>query len=202
MIHAFTKINALDLKSGYNFDGMVVKLLSQYMEYVDFFDDGSLLLDCDKVGLYLAIQDWTGWTKLNSIACVSKITTWYRLIIDQDNALRPLHATKEELIPVYDPSQSIRGFHGETKFLYQLKGIGDLVHGDKIRHRDLTGPEDDHPQQFGTVLAAEPDPLESDSSRFETVGYEIETLSGFYNGNGVHLAANNITEKIKDASYK
>ena len=76
----------------------------------------------------------------------------------------------------------------------------NVVQGDKIRHRDLTGPEDDHPEQFRSVFVSE-DPINL-PPEFETVGYEIETLSGFYNGNGFHLAANNIATKTKDTSYK
>ena len=179
MIHPKTVIDVLDIKDSSIHSGSVKEIFQHYIEYMENFEDKSVLIDFEHRGLDVKIKDWTGWTRLQSIVKMPTDGAWVRLV--QEDSFHGLSVTIDDLVPVYYPDKFINGFHGETKFLYILKEALSIGADDYVRVRNLTQPEDEEPRQFAHVYM-----MHFEDEVYKSA-YQVITKSGFFNANDFHL---------------
>ncbi len=126
------------------------------------------------------LKDWNGWTQLLRVTRDTTIEPkdWVDVVCHYFPGKR-IVVGKYELIPAYDQNKTETGFHGETKYYYELK------HPMKIDKRKDSLRIGDRPP-FGETFQAVDIGYSADKSN-PSYGFEIITRSGFYNANGFHL---------------
>lgn len=135
------------------------------------------------------IKDWYGWTSVLKIIHYNYYEG--RLCHIKSNK-DSIFINEYGLFPIYDPSRSIIGFHGEIKFPYEVKHVKDLKNGDTTRvskHKD----ENNNLEEFPKIEIEYISPDTTDV-------YWIITKSGFFNANNFHLVCkeiNNSKENFK-----
>ena len=192
MIHPSTIIDILDMKDADFQTGRIKNIFQHYIEYAEFFEDKSAMIDFVRSGLDVKVKDWTGWTQLLSIIKIPSDGSWVRLV--QEDSFHGISLSIDDLVPVYYPDNCIRGFHGERKFLYTLKEALSIGKDDYLRERNLTQPEDEEYKQFTHVYL-----MHFEDEVYES-GYQVITKSGFFNGSDFHLFSGD--QMFTDVRYK
>lgn len=133
----------------------------------------------------LKVTDMFGW---------SDVTKFIRIGVDlcadcSDNILTPIiietsrgktiTCFRETLFPVYNPKNTKRGFHGETKYEHEIKCAEDIIIGDTLRVIHCKD-QDDNDIYFDTVRSIQYDGT-------ETMFYTIETKSKYMTCNDIYI---------------
>ena len=124
MLHSDTIIRYLDVYNqapvkntlAYLFRSFSFKIRNNKID----FEDNDVLL-----------QDFTGWTKLESISS-HKLYDDFIIIKFKD---MEVIASKDQQIPIWFPDKITKGFHGETKYDHKIISVKDITLKDNIRSR-------------------------------------------------------------------
>lgn len=180
MFEESLKIHILDITKGLSLIGTVSEIFDHYIHIAK-----GDIIDFSK--LNVMIEEWTGWTKLNQITRkVSSDNSW--AIITPSDAYYPsvndvVICLDDTVIPVYDPTKSKKGFHGEIKYKYNTVSCRDMVSSSGyFRMRRLPRTNAPFYQHIKCSVTSMMDDEES-------VTYSIFTKSGFFNGNNFHLCS-------------
>lgn len=175
MIHPIGDVQWLDIKTGESHKGMLLELYSMYSERSIQTATGSRI---DFNPSEVKITDWMGWSDLLWIERINNVpqTAFVQAGINQ------LRLHKDALIPCYDPTP-LKGFHGETKFLFTVRKLSDLYQ---------------HKADTGVLVRTRRNNDEFVPLRIVTMGdshnsypfvYNIRTKSGFFNVDNIHMWA-------------
>ena len=148
------------------------------------------------------VRDWTGWTDLNYIQAfhIPEKST----VISLQSGNNHIEINEDPIL-LYKKKFSKRVFHGEIQYMcytdYPLminrynNDTSNLL-GDEywIRNIDIDG-------QFLHVHNSKSTSLSIEiSARENTMQYNIDTRSGFFNVSGFHMASNSKLETIRTAN--
>lgn len=179
MVHKETDIQFLDINEGKNYVGSVEYLFRHYAHKMRLAGNHEEIIfdESDNV----KISDWRGWTQLLKIERFVQ-SDWYHLIPNGSTYwdCPDILVSSDTLVPVYENENPVKGFHGETKFAFQLKKPETICNGDKVRFTKLLDT-DKNLHQFSTVAPV--------YSYDFSVGYKIYTMSNFFNAGVYHLYA-------------
>jgi hypothetical protein len=152
-------------------------MFGKYIARSKTIDGGIIEIEFNSDKNVVKITDWKGWSDLRLFRRKSDITNWVKLTTSRGTSIT---ATNDTLIMVYDPTSTCRGFHGETKYAYDVTQFENVKEGNvvRVRHtKDAEGFDID----FDTIDKIEY--LETEPK----IGYQITTRSGFYNCNDFYL---------------
>lgn len=174
MIHPTTKVHWMDVESKIVRHSDVMLLFQNYAHLAIKKD-----VHISEVSFHnsdhVKITDLYGWTAIKAIRRVENSRQWCTIIADNTDIL----TTRSTLIPVFDPYHPYPGFHGETKYPFEIKLVSDLIYDDKIRIRDGSLTPDGKIEFVCTHV------LSSDME--SGVGYEIITRSKFFNADNIYM---------------
>ena len=195
MIHSLTKVQYMDVKTQQVFTDTIGRMFQRYSLNAKVETDMHTVIFNPEITL-IKITDMTGWTDVKAIRKVNTIISWTAL----GAASNHISLSEDRLIPIYSPDTPIQGFHGETKYPYIPKIISDVCDGDMVRvRRGVDGSGNNivfSPISFaGLAFGLDKGDLDW--------GYEIETKSGFFNADNIHLLADDkIVDGIKSISIQ
>lgn len=182
MIHSNTKVQYMDVKRQQVFTDTIGRMFQRYSLNAEVGTDIHTIIFNPEINV-IKITDMTGWTDVKAIRKINKPISWTVLGVASINQIT---LTEDTLIPIYNPNAPTQGFHGETKYPYVRKVVSDICDGDMIRVRrgtDESGNDIEFTPISFTGLVFGLDKGELDW------GYEIETKSGFFNADNIHLLA-------------
>ena len=179
MIHPKTNIQILDIaQTGDGSSSIPIeKLFRYYYHNSRMTEDGTRYISFISP---INITEQFNWTRIIQLNQVKGPFQWKLAKVENTY----LYMNKHTLIPVYDIEEAWSGFHGEVKYPYKIKTIQDLQEGDNIRLRrgkDVKGEE----IEFGTHIDIGEEEVTTDYA------YSLETASGFFTGNNIHLISIN-----------
>ncbi len=192
MIHALTKIQYMDVNTEQVFTDTIGRMFQRYYLKAKVTTDMHTVIFNPEINL-IKITDMTGWTDVKAIRKVKTIISWTVL----GAASNQITLSENRSIPIYSPDTPTQGFHGETKYPYIAKPISEICDGDMGRVRrgvDGSGNDIEFTPISFTGIAFGINKGELDW------GYEIETKSGFFNANNIHLLADKIVDGINSIS--
>lgn len=174
MLFPNTNIKWMDVKSGQVKIGSVSSLFQQYSHKAKKTNDCQIIrFDNNEE---VKITDMYGWTKILYIKKISDIKEWVRCYFEGISLI----VTDDTVIPIYNPNDFVKGFHGETNYAITFKSVGCTSTNDLVRVKVL-GEYTANENEFRNVYY-KPEYQISDA-------YIINTKSNFYNANNVHLSS-------------
>lgn len=187
MLHPENKLTWLDITKDKVMKGSISDLFTVYADRVHDFGHGtSVIAFGAERGPKIKVQDWTGWTELQTIWKIADVDDkWVRISVKG----HPEISTKvsyHELVPAYDITDTKIGFHGEVKYGYFLKNPMRFISSDKLRIRGIEDLFPDHPY-FAPVDVEELD----DTFRY---GYHMYTVSSFLNMDNFHMYGSDMVD--------
>ena len=177
MIHPKTNIQILDVvKSGDGSSTIPIEKLFRYYYHNSKIDEGGIRY-IDFI-TPINVTEQFNWTRIVKLIKIAGNCKWKRVNIENTH----IYLNDFSLVPVYDIDEAYTGFHGEVKYPYKVKNISDLVSGDNIRLRRGKNSKGEE-IEFGTSISIEDDEITTEYA------YGLETMSGFFTGNNIHLIA-------------
>lgn len=175
MIDSTTNVRWMDVKSGQVRIGPVSSLFQSYAHKAKKTTDYQIISFDDNNEV--KITDMYGWTKIIFIKKITNVAIgWVRCWFEEI----PLIITDDTIIPIYDPNDIVKGFHGETKYGITYKSIRSTTYDDLVRIK-VFGEYTTNENEFRNVNYKPEDQISD--------GYIINTKSNFYNANNVHLTS-------------
>ena len=151
--------------------------VSEFMiEYAAKMDkDGQLIFNGDE---HMYIRDGLGWTSLFKIARVNFFSvSWINIKSDHAS----INVDALALLPIFDPSISKKGFHGELLHKYNVLDPSNVEELDKDAYMHIIN--DDFSIYTFEKISMSKSNIQEEPSR----GYDIFTKSKFFNSNGFHM---------------
>lgn len=146
---------------------------------------------------YVKLEDLNGWTNLKYIKQIpmENIGSDYILSImlsTLENKVTDIYLglNSDDLIPLFDPNDSIKGFHGEIKYKYKLTSADELISNyDQIKKESCCylrdGKNEEKYNKYMEISSLKKIFLKDIMEK--TYLYEIKTHSGWYVANNVLL---------------
>jgi len=192
MIDIETQLQWLDVDSATVTSGNVGQLFGRYI-HRGMVQDNNMVINFDLNNGAVLIPDWKGWTRLIRLTRVPTSDKcdggpkWIKLTTSLGKSIV---GTEDTFVPLYNQTKVSSGFHGESKYFYELLVLGDIafdpgdIIGDRkctVRVRRCIDPVTDSSVDFDMVASAEY------VNNKTSVGYDILTASEFYNANDIYL---------------
>lgn len=192
MVVGNTKVHCLDIYEERSIIKSIEEIFQMYSSRMNF-DSSTKEFTIDLRNYDVKIHDLFGWTK---VECLKKRHVspkdWRELHVSLVS--KPITMTSDSVIAVYPKIESIRGFHGETKYPYEIRNIHMINDNEKIRLVNKPDPN------ISEIIFSEPT-LTSSSCRYDHA-YEIYTKSGFYNAENFHLFSSLEDNILSKSGYK
>lgn len=194
MIHPNTNLSWLDIQEEKHYKGTINDLMKHYAHRIHRIDEHhSVIAFGAENGPKIKVQDWTGWTDVQTIWKVPVIDDQWMKITAIDYPDLSIIVTTFELIPAYKVENTKRGFHGEIKYKYFLKHPARITKNDALRTRGIEGPNNSY------FVNVDVNYVPSD----ERYGYQILTISNFINLNQFHMYSSDFADiDIKSGQMK
>ena len=178
MIYYDSLVQWMDIPSQTVKIDSIAKMFGKYI--TEAYSDGDTLVvefDTKRV----LCTEWKGWSQVNRFIRRTGIIHWIRITTSTGKSIV---CSPDQLIPVYDPATTSRGFHGETKYANRLTCFADVKPGDTLRVLHAFSP-DGVMVHFDTVDSVTP--MEPESAVI--TGYGIMTRYKFINCNDFYIWA-------------
>ena len=177
MVHQDSIVQWMDIKTQSVEEKSIIDMFGKYIAKSKTCDDGIMETEFDSDKNIVKITDWKGWSDLRLFRRQSDITNWIKLTTKHGTTIT---ATLDTLLMVYDPSATCRGFHGETKYNYNITPFEYVKNGDIVR---VMHTQDEEKFDIDFDIIDNIEYLETAPK----IGYQITTKSGFYNCNDFYL---------------
>lgn len=177
MIYANTRISIIDNNLPMVTSRSIESLMNQY--YIKSVHvDGVTMVILD--GGY-KIRDLKGWTDIKKIICYPTPvdTKWFQIAGGQHQLI----VSGDHKIPVFNTSKTREGFHGQILYSYEMIPAESLITigNEFVMKESKTGDDEKDIFSHCTIRDIRMD------DRYVRYGYEIETVSGFYNANNIYM---------------
>ena len=183
MVYPTSKLQWIDVNSEESIIGEIQKLYSIYSHKAQEITKEISEINFEKNNDIVKIQDHYGYTDLIKLKKIkSNMPIWYSMEIDNnllviDNKIK---------IPVFDTSESTKGFHGEVIYPYKLKSIYSLTKKDIVKIRRNPINVKFNMPEFARI--ADVSQLNTTESTFYH-GYVIITKSKFYTIENIYISS-------------
>lgn len=193
MISENTNVHCLDIREERSIIKSIEEIFQMYSSRL-IFDSSTKEFIIDLKKYDIKIHDLFGWTKIEYLKKKHiSPSDWRELHIP--SICDPITMTADSIMAVYPKEpKSIRGFHGETKYPYELRNIHMINDNEKIRLINKSDPNINETIFFVPTLT---------SSEYRSeYAYEIYTKSGFYNAENFHLFSTLDSNILPRSGYK
>lgn len=183
MLHPLTNIRWIDTNNERSTSNSVKVLFQVYAHKARELKEGYHRIEFNDDSM--KITDWYGWSTIKAINRIrpERQIDWFGVI----SANQGIVISRETIIPIYDETKPMRGFHGEIKYPYILKDVNSINPCDKVRIKN--GMIGDEMIEFSNTI------IKYCGDVIFDYGYEIETQSGFFNANNIHMYGSNETRE-------
>lgn len=181
MLSANSIMQILDTHRSVSYEESMYDIFLKYIEYtVENLDNSYTFIPA--IGS-LKIRDLQGWTDIIKITIFHNhhelLKMMYKIEVENH---QPIFMDKDQYIPVYDGENKI-GFHGEVKYHVQKEKVSFFKDNEISK---LRTDKNEFITSKRVIEVYRDDPT-----------FNIETKSGFFNANGIHLLGeNNFCEKL------
>lgn len=128
MIYPTSRIKCLDIQRQQHRKCTMNELYQEYIYFVEYDENDIASINLSKQNIKTC--DWYGWTQLLEIKKVP-VDKWVTIKINDYEP--PLIVAANSLVPVYDITNPVTGFHGEVKYHFNLKPASELTKNDLLR---------------------------------------------------------------------
>lgn len=170
MIPKTMHIQWMNIKDQFVIENSVQNLFQSFSNKA--WNRGDGIMEVDLSNHNILIADWKGWTKILSIKKIPNLNVIDIILeFEKDNRIK-LSCSEETLIPFYNKFNKHTGFHGETKYLFNVKKVKNILHtADKFEFIRVRNNKYDEFQSIARIIKPEE----------KMTMYQILTKSGFYN---------------------
>lgn len=223
MIHPNMNISIIDIDAEKANICTIDEFYKRYIEHSEEINTDDCISRINFSWANIKITDWYGWTQLLSVEKVPvDKTKWMELRVglkDIPIAESAIILSSETPVPSYNPYKSTKYFHGEIKYLFEVKTFESFSKEDYLRVlslmpfnskysckcrklygiinknstcskcKTLVEYNDKNTQDFWHPISLKS--IETDKN----YGYRITSKSGFYNVNKFHLITNDDKKK-------